>query len=246
MNELNSDNCMNCGSQGTSFDKSPPVDVEEYDSKIRLFCGAYEEIFKLSHCCLKANLPRDASILVAGAGTGTEITEFAPANPGWSFYGVDPSGHMLAVARKKIDEMNVLNEIQLFQGYVDDLGADGVFDAATCILVMHFLDDDGAKLGLLKSIHRNMKDGAPLVLVDGCGETGSMVFNETVKSWKQYPVLHGVTPDAVETAFSEVILDKIRFVPERRILELLAEAGFVNVFRFYSGFLYSGWTAFKG
>ena len=44
-------------SQDGNFDKTPPVGVEEYDSAIRSFCGAYEEIFKLSYCCLKASLP---------------------------------------------------------------------------------------------------------------------------------------------------------------------------------------------
>ena len=233
-------------SRDGNFDRTPPVSVEEYDKKIRLFCGAYEEIFKLSLCCLKATIPQHARILVVGAGTGMEIIAFAPLNPGWSLYGVDPSGDMLALAQKKISEKKVSNEIHLQKGYVDNLDDEEVFDGATCILVMHFLKDDGAKLGLLKSVHRHLKPGAPLVLVDGCGEPGTIAFDETMKAWKQYPILHGLDPEIVENAFSEVIMKMVNFVPESRILKLLEEAGFVNIFKYYSGFLYSGWTVYRG
>jgi tRNA (cmo5U34)-methyltransferase len=233
-------------SQEGNFDKKPPVQIERYDKSIRLFCGAYEEIFKLSHCCLRAGLSKHAKILVVGAGTGMELIEFAPLNPGWSFCGVDPSSDMLALAGKKIFEKNLTNKIELKKGYVDDLKDDEVFDGATCILVMHFLRDDGAKLNLLKSIYRHLKPGAPLVLVDGCGEPGSTVFEDTVKAWKQYPVLHGEDPGNVEKSFSEVIMKMVRFVSEHRILELLEQAGFTRVFKYYTGFLYSGWTAIKG
>ena len=110
---------------------------------------------------------------------------------------------------------------------------------------MHFLKDDGAKLGLLRSISRRLKHGAPLVLVDGCGKAGGRAFRENLKAWKQYPVLHGLRPDYVEKAFSRTIEKMVRFVPESRILELLKEAGFKDIFRFYTGFLYSGWTAYR-
>jgi tRNA (cmo5U34)-methyltransferase len=228
-----------------NFDKAPPVGVEKYDSAIRSFCGAYEEIFKLSYCCLKAALPLGARVLVVGAGTGMEITEFAPLSPGWSFLGVDPSAKMLSLARKKISEKKIGNKIRLVQGYTDDLDDKEGFDGATCILVMHFLKDDGAKLNLLKSIHQRLKPGATLTLVDGCGKPGSRAFEEAVKAWKQYPVIHGLEHDYVEKAFRKTILKMVQFVPESRILELLKEAGFTNIFKYYSGFLYSGWTARK-
>ena len=231
--------------QDGNFDKTPPVGVEEYDSAIRSFCGAYEEIFKLSYCCLKAALPQLARVFVVGAGTGMEITEFAPLNPEWSFVGVDPSAKMLFLARKKMSEKKIRNKIRLVQGYVDDLTDKEGFDGATCILVMHFLKDDGSKLDLLKSISQRLKPGAPLTLVDGCGKPGSRAFKENLKAWKQYPVLHGLKPDYVEKAFSQTIMKMVQFVPESRILELLKEAGFTNVFKYYSGFLYSGWTAYK-
>jgi tRNA (cmo5U34)-methyltransferase len=83
-----------------NFDERPPVNVEEYDKSMHLFCGAYEEIFKMAHSCLRARLPEEARLLIVGAGTGMEICEFAPRNPGWSFCGVDPSGICWLLPRK--------------------------------------------------------------------------------------------------------------------------------------------------
>ncbi|MFZ3147472.1 MAG: class I SAM-dependent methyltransferase [Methanothrix sp.] len=228
-----------------NFDEKPPLNVEEYDKSIRLFCGAYEEMFKLTHCYLRARLPEQAKVLIVGAGTGMEISEFAPLNPGWSFCGVDPSANMLALARKKIFEINLACEIELRKGYVDDLKEEEVFDAATCILVMHFLKDDGAKLELLESISKRLKSGAPFILIDGFGEPGSMDFEEIKVAWKNYPVISGVPGEMVENIFNEVIMKTVQFVPESRIMELLETAGFTRVSKYFSGFLYGGWMGYK-
>jgi len=228
-----------------NFDEKPPMNVEEYDNFIRLFCGAYEETFKLTHCYLRAILPMQARILVAGAGTGMEILEFAPCNPGWSFCGVDPSAEMLALARKKFSEKNLAGKIELKKGYVDDLNEEEVFDAATCILVMHFLKDDGSKLELLESICKRIKTGAPFVLIDGFGEPGSMDFEKIKVAWKNYPIISGVPGETVENIFNEVIMKTVQFVPESRIIELLETAGFTRVSKYFSGFLYGGWMSYK-
>ena len=232
-------------SRAGNFDEKPPVNIEEYDKSIRLFCGAYEEMFKLSHCCLRARLPKQARVLIVGAGTGMEISEFAPLNPGWSFCGVDPSADMLALARKKICEKNLTCEIELRKGYVDDIKEEEAFDAATCILVMHFLKDDGTKQKMLESICKRLKKGAPFVLIDGFGEPGSMDFEDIKMAWKHYPIISGVPSETVENAFNEVIMKMIQFVPESRILELLETAGFTRVSKYYSGFLYGGWMGYK-
>jgi tRNA (cmo5U34)-methyltransferase len=236
---------MTVAKQAGNFDETPPVKVEKYDKSIRLFCGGYEEIFKISHCCLRARLPVHAKVLVVGAGTGMEMTEFSPLNPGWSFCGVDPSADMLALAEKKILETNLTGEIELRKGYVDDLEQEAVFDGATCILVMHFLKDDGAKLALLQSIYTRLKQGASFILVDGFGEPGSMEFEETLRAWKQYPLIHGLSVETVEDAFNRFIMKMIQFVPEARLLELLKTAGFTRVIKYYSGFLYGGWMGYK-
>ena len=43
-------------------------------------------------------MDKKARILVAGAGTGKEMIDWAQNNPNWSFIGFDPAGAMLSIA----------------------------------------------------------------------------------------------------------------------------------------------------
>ena len=56
---------------------------------------------------------------------------------------------MLLIARKKVAAASLENRISLVRGLINDV-AEKDFDAATSILVMHFLPDDGTKLNFLK------------------------------------------------------------------------------------------------
>jgi tRNA (cmo5U34)-methyltransferase len=227
------------------FDSNPPVGVSQYDASIRQFTAAYEPVFAMAHAYLSSMLDEDADLLIAGAGTGMEICTFAQGSPEWSMTGVDPSGEMLSLAGKKIDRKGFSNQLRLIRGYVSELPEDHLYDGATCILVMHFLPDDGAKLQLLESIGRRLKSGSPFVLVDGFGEKDTETFDRTVEAWKTFVKARGVDPKTVEDGFSGQILKRLQFVPEERIEELLAEAGFEKPSRFYTGFLYGGWITTK-
>jgi len=70
-------------------------------------------------------------------------------------------------------------------------------------------------------------------------------FTEIMTFKTQCPIISGVSSETVEKAFNEVVMKMIQFVPEARILELLRTAGFTRVFKYYSGFLYSGWMGYK-
>lgn len=226
------------------FDKNPPVATNQYDSSMKCFCAAYEQIFTMLYANLKSVLSETADVLVVGAGTGAEVCTFGSGNPSWQITGVDPSADMLSIAREKLDLLGIKN-VELVHGYTNELSKEKLFDAATCALVMHFLEDDGSKLQLLRDIGSRLEPGAPLLLVDAFGDSQSIEFKQTLKAWMMYPVILGVDEKTVEDGFKNQILQRLKFVPENRIKELLKEAGFGNAARFYTGFLYGGWVAFK-
>jgi len=230
----------------TNFDTSPPVEVGMYDSSMRLFFAAYEPMFTMAYSALRSALRDDANVLIVGAGTGAEIVEFTKRNDSWKLTGVDPSADMLAIARKRVCEYELNDRVTLVQGYTSDLPEEPLYDAATCILVMHFLEDDGAKLSILEDISRRLKPGALLVLVDGFGDTSTPGFGNKFAAWKQFPVAMGMDRDFVEDRAQSILMQRIKFVPENRIFSLLAETGFVHPERFFTSFFYGGWMAFKG
>lgn len=229
----------------SNFDRNPPVSIIQYDDSIRLFTAAYEQLFAMAYAYLRATVKDNADLLIVGAGTGMEICTFGEKSRRWNFTGVDPSAEMLAIAREKIAKREMEFRVKLFRGYVHDVPEVPVFDGATCILVMHFLPDDGAKLHLLKSIGQRLKRGAPLILVDAFGDSSTEAFARTVEAWKTFVKTKGVNPQFVEDGFSGQILKRLQFVPEDRIMSLLDEAGFERPHRFYTGFLYGGWMTIK-
>ena len=104
-------------------------------------------------------------VLVLGAGTGAEVLALAQQNPDWHITALEPSGDMLAVARAKCAAAQRHN-VAFVHGYVEDLPVAEPFDAALCLLVMHFIDTTAAKQQFLHQAAAQLAAGAPLLLCD--------------------------------------------------------------------------------
>jgi tRNA (cmo5U34)-methyltransferase len=129
--------------QSIDFDSNPPFAVNEYDKMIQMALPGYEAMHTMALACLRSHLPEKASLLVVGAGTGTELVKFGKGSCQWQMLGVDPSSNMLAIAQEKIQHYGLSERIQLFPGLTQELPQTPLYHAATCILVMHFIPDDG-------------------------------------------------------------------------------------------------------
>ena len=224
-----------------NFDTNPPVQVMQYDNTITKFVPGYEALFQMALAYLQTVLASKASVLVVGAGTGKELVSFGQAAPDWSLTGVDPSTHMLAIARQKVAHYGLTKQVTLQVGVVEDLPASREFEAATCFLVMHFLPDSGAKLALLSNIASRLKSGAPLLLVDAYG--GPDFVKEFGPTW----IRHGHAMGLPLEEMQKLEKSHANFHPisEARTLELLDQAGFERVQRFYTALIYSGWIAIR-
>ena len=85
---------------------------------------------------LAEHAPQDARVLVLGDGGGLELKAFAQAHTGWSFNGIYLSAEMLKLAGQTLGAL--ASRARLHQGYIDD-APEGPFDAATCLLTLHFM-----------------------------------------------------------------------------------------------------------
>ncbi len=194
---------------------------------------------------LRSLLPADSELLIVGAGTGAEIIEFGRSNPGWRFVGLDPAQPMLNVAKDKIEAAGVTKQASLFRGYVDELPIGTYYDGATLGMVLHFVADDGAKLTLLRGIASHLKPGAPLVLMDAHGDPTTPESQLMLEAWKHQQNLAGVEWEQVESGMKER-MQAIHFVASDRIEQLLTEAGFHRIQRFFQIVILGGWIGFKG
>lgn len=230
-------------SQSIDFDANPPVATNEYDKMAQIALPGYEAMHIMALSCLRSHLPKTANLLIVGAGTGMELVKFG-SNPEWQMLGVDPSSNMLAIAQQKIQQHGLSEQVKLFQGYTHDLPDTVLYDAATCILVSHFLPDDGSKLALLQSIAQRLKSSAAFILVDVFGEKNTPEFERMASIVQVYWEEMGMPPQKC-LELLETVNKGVYPIPEPRIFELLKQAGFGNVIRFYTGLWVGGWLATK-
>ncbi|WP_020533165.1 class I SAM-dependent methyltransferase [Flexithrix dorotheae] len=180
----------------------------------------------------------EKNLLVAGCGTGNEILEFGEELSSWNITGVDPSIEMLNQAKEKL---KAYPNVKLINSRIDQLPEDVYFSAATLLLVLHFLPDNGNKLSLLKDIQKRLKPNATFVILDITGERQPLENN--------LKILKKLLPDSVDEAQKQMrvnrILTELEIISENRLSELLREAGFEEPTRFFQSSIYVGWITRK-
>ena len=219
--------------------------ADGYNLDIRKAIPGYEALHGMAQSILASNLPTAASVLVVGSGTGMELISYARQHSQWSLTGVDPSPEMMAIAKSKLKNEKLLSRVSLHTGYTDTLSQTKLMDAATLMLVMHFVNDDDSKLSLLRDIAKHLKPGAEFILADLHGDKSRPYFAKLKTAWQNFyfSQLDDTARAKAEQNFAATIDNSIYFVSETRIKELLNAAGFSNVTKFYNAFLFGGWTA---
>ena len=230
--------------QRVDFDGEGAPPADEYAQLARKFIPGYDGLYSLAQILLAEELPEQAEILVVGAGGGKELMTFGKAFPAARLTGVDPSEKMLVVAKNLMARAGFASRVTLHQGTVDQLEA-GTFDAATAMLVMHFLPDDGAKLDFLKAIHSRLKPGAKFVLADGCFDKRAADFPRNLARYQDHAKLNGVPEEILAEAVT-MLTKYVHFVPEEREVALLREAGFDHVNRFFHALWVRAWVMIRG
>jgi tRNA (cmo5U34)-methyltransferase len=216
--------------------------ARNYERSIRTAGLGYDLLHDLTAALLCSVLGERAHLLVVGAGGGEEIVRLGDRHPGWRFSGVDSSPPMLAIARKRVTAAGLADRVTLLAGHVADLPSDELFAAATLLLVMHFLPDDGAKLALLRETARRLQPGAPLVLADLHGDLTSGAGQRLSAAWRERQRTHGMSTDDITEMFRQLTAH-VYFVPTTRINALLREAGFGDITPFFQALLFGGWIA---
>lgn len=224
------------------FDRENAIPATEYENLARKFIPGYDGLYSLAEVLLSEELADEAKILVVGAGGGKELLTFGKAFPKAKLFGVDPSEKMLAVAKELIENSNLNFQVELLNGVVTDV-RETDFDAATAVLVMHFLPED-EKTEFLKAIYQRLEVGGKFIIADVCFDKKSEDFEWLLKNYKRHAGLKGVSPEITEQAVKTVTENVFSISPEREI-ELLKEAGFTNIRSFFQGLWVRAWVAEK-
>lgn len=202
------------------------------------FVPGFEALHRMAAILLAEQTAPDARLLVLGAGGGLELDALSRAQPGWQFVGVDPAQPMLELACQRLGPR--MARVELVHGYIDDAPA-GPFDAATCLLTLHFLNA-AERLRTLRAIHARLKPGAPFVAAHLSFPQDPSARASWLARYAAHAVAAGADP-AQATKARDAIDAHLPMLDPGEDEALLREAGFGEIALFYAAFTWRGWVA---
>jgi tRNA (cmo5U34)-methyltransferase len=216
----------------------------EYETQSRIALAGYDACHELSACMLAATLGsgRLAEVLVVGAGGGAqEIVTAGALEPAWRFVALDPSQPMMDLAIEKLKQHELIARTEIVHGYVDDLAADRLFDAATLFGVLHHLPGDQAKRDMLKGLATRLKPGAPLILAGNRHAYASQPL--LLAAWGERWRMHGAGAEEVQAKLGKILQGADSPHSEAAVAALLDEAGFEPPAWFFSSLFWGACIA---
>jgi tRNA (cmo5U34)-methyltransferase len=195
----------------------------------------YADLHRMAMLLLAERAGATAKILVVGAGGGLELKAFAEGRPDWRFVGIDPSAEMLDLARRTLGPLAA--RVDLREGDVG-IAPQRLFDGATCLLTLHFLDRD-RRLHTLREIRRRLAPGARLVVAHHSRPTGA-----DARRWLARAAAFADDADPVQaSAAAAAMAERLPILSTEEDEALLRYAGFAEVELFYAGLSLRGWVA---
>jgi tRNA (cmo5U34)-methyltransferase len=187
-------------------------------------------------------LPADARILCVGVGTGTEISYLAAKYPGWHFTAVEPSGAMLNVCRQKMQQDGIADRCDFFEGYLESLPATHSYDAATSLLVSHFILDQTKRIVYFQSIAQRLKPEGYFINADLAGDPATPAYQSLLEVWLRLLQKVDMTPEQLQN-MRDAYKKDVAFLSHIQVEQLLMEAGFQRPVLYLQTGLIHAWYA---
>lgn len=221
-----------------AFDKQ---NAESYDTRWAEL-APFNESLHLQMRIILGELPANSRILCVGAGTGAELLALAELFPKWRFLAVDPSEPMLEICQRKADENGIADRCDFLVGFVHDIpDTNRCFDAATSVLVSHFILDRAERLNYFQEIKKRLRQGGLLVTTD-LSEAPRGQQAELMRVWQRMMEHVGATAEQVE-GMLEAYKKSVSMLSEESLEALLREAGFEQPTQFAQTLLIRSWFA---
>lgn len=214
----------------------------KYSSLIRLSIPGYDDMHLMAVSCLRCRLAENARLLVVGAGDGQEFLNLKKAVPTWSVTGVDPSAEMVGIARARLAAGGF--EVELIVGETNDVPMAQAFDAATSILVMHFVKGRDGKGEFLRKIAQRLKPGGWYIHVELCADSHPLSPANFQKALNRFEASKGRTEEEVAEHNLRRANSVFPLIP-REVEHLFEQAGFWRHSLFFKAFNFHGWVMEK-
>jgi tRNA (cmo5U34)-methyltransferase len=215
--------------------------AETYDQRFVKLAPLRDALHLLVSAVL-ADLPSEARILCVGAGTGQELIYLGQKFPQWRFAVVEPSAPMLAVCRRKAEDLGMAARCVFHEGYLDTLPPSADFDAATSLLVSQFILDPEARARFFRNIAYRLKPGGFLASADLAAGADPAGYRNLLEVWLRLMRETGSTPEQLAKLPAAYERD-VAVLPVPQLSAIIAASGFGPPVQFLQTALIHGWYA---
>ncbi|WP_240636744.1 class I SAM-dependent methyltransferase [Paenibacillus silvae] len=222
------------------------ADLYRYEQSIPLKIPGYEHMHHMMEKLLAASITdnNDIHILVTGAGGGKELTLLGASHQEWQLTGMDTSFQMLKLAQQKAEEAGITGQTTLLQGTIENLPEAALYDGATCMLTLHFIQGMEAKKSFLRQLAQRLKPGAPLIIAAVNTDLASPVYPVMMQAWREHMLQAGIYAEEWDR-FAASLGEQSDPVSGEIMVQLLAECGFSRMTRFFGAFWVEAYYAIR-
>jgi tRNA (cmo5U34)-methyltransferase len=218
---------------------SDPKAIADYATNATRRVPGLSDVHRMSALLLAERTPPDGRVLVVGAGGGMELTLFAQSFPSWQLDGVDPSAEMLNLAKAALGPL--APRAQLHHGYIE-AAPKGPFDAASCILTLHFTTE-AERYRTLCEVHARLKPGGAFVAMHYSISQDHAERELWLSRCAAFAISSGVDPEQARAA-AAAIGKKLPILAPDQDEALMRRAGFSDISVFYVALGFRGWVAY--
>ncbi|MBE0378184.1 class I SAM-dependent methyltransferase [Pseudoalteromonas prydzensis] len=179
-----------------------------------------------------AKLPQHAHFLCIGVGTGKELIYLAQQFPDWHFTAVEPSSQMLNVCRQEVEKAGFSTRCTFHEGYLETLELEQRYDAASCLLVSHFILNVDERIAFFKQIADKLKPHGLLVSSDLAFDKQSASYDDSLNLWLSIMSMAEVSNDEINKIKAAYNNDVAVLAPTQ-VANIIETGGFDSPLQFY-------------
>jgi tRNA (cmo5U34)-methyltransferase len=222
----------------TAFDEDHAAAYDQRFARIASLRDALHLMMKV----ILSPLPENAHVLCVGAGTGLELADLAQRFSSWRFTAVEPAPAMLKICRQRAEKLGLTDRCTFHEGYLDTLPPGPKFDAATSLLVSHFILQREDRLNYFRQIASRLRPGGWLVNADLSGDAGSDEYPAQMDAWLRMMQHADLSEEQLQNMRAAYARD-VAILPPREVADLIASSGFERPVPFHQALLIHGWFA---
>ena len=212
-----------------------------YDERAAKLAPLRDTLHLLTRLIL-ADLPVNARILCVGVGTGLELMYLAREFPQWQFTAVEPAPAMLDTCRQKAEASGIASRCTWHEGYLDSLPVSEPFDAATCLLVSHFLMQPEERRNFFSQIGSRLHPQGYLVSADLAGDMSTLSYQSLREMWTRM-LKYAEYPEQTIEDFLAAHGRDAAVLPPDEVASIIASSGFDPPVLFLQTLFIHAWYA---